>query len=317
MSSMRHSIARHCAIAAIAMLGGAGIGNAAESPSTVVAKQGNAIVTLTDVDAFANGIPKEQRAGFFDDPTRLENLIANLLLKKQLAAEARAAGLDHDPDVQAQVAAAEDDALSKVRMMRFKSEIKVPDLTQLAKETYLGNKAKYLVPGKLDVKHVLISTKERSVAEARAIAEKVEKEAVAQPDKFDELVEKYSEDPSKGGNHGLMTNAGGDQYAPAFARAARELKKTGDISPVVETSYGFHVIKLVERTADRQQDFAEVREQITQRLRTDYIDKAIRGHTDGLRNLPIDANPELVASLRSRYGDLAAPPKPAPPAAKK
>lgn len=296
-------------IAAITLIcGGAKVVCAAEDSTTVVAKQGAAVVTLGDIDTFAEGIPEEQRAGFFDSSKRVEGVISNLLLKKQLAAEARTLGLEKEPMVKAQIAAAEDDVLSKVRMARLKVDTKVPDLTQLAKETYLGNKTKYISYGKLDVKHILISTKSRSEAEARKLAEKVEKEAKADPAKFDALVEEYSEDPSKDRNQGLMANAGGNQYQPPFAEASRALKNAGDISPIVQTSYGFHIIKLIERTPDRQQSFDEVREGIVAKLKADYVDKAVRGHTDEITNRPIDANPEVVGNLRSRYGEVPKPP---------
>lgn len=311
MSSIRQTaVVRFCGGLTIALFAAA-LTKAAESPSTVVAKQGKAIVTLADIDAFADGIPKEQRPGFFNDPTRIENLIGALLLKKQLAAEARETGLDRDPAVQGQIALATDDALSKARTQRFKAELKIPNFDELAKEDYIGHKEKYVVPGKLDVKHVLISTKTRSSEEAKALAATVEKEARAHPDQFDALVEKYSEDPSKEANKGLMQEAGSNRYMPAFSEAARALKKAGDISPVIETKYGFHVLKLVERTPDKQQTFADVREKIVERLRNEYVDKTVRAHTDGLRNQPIDATPELVASLRSRYGTQEAPAAPA------
>jgi len=162
----------------------------------------------------------------------------------------------------------------------------------------------------LNVKHVLISTKERGEDEAKAIADTVEKEAKAHPDQFDALVEKYSEDPSKTANKGLMTDAGSNRYMPAFSDAAKALKKPGDISPIVKTKYGFHIIKLVERTAEHQQTFADVREQVVEQLRAEFIEKALKNFTDTLRNLPVDANPELVASLRTRYGSAPASPEP-------
>jgi len=315
MSSMRRSVAAYVFLALLfvtpyctAQTTSAG------SPSTVVAKQGGAIVTLADIDAFAEGIPKKDRPGFFDSPKRLESMITSLLLQKQLAADARKTGLDHDPSVQPQIEQALDQALSKIRIQQFKKDLKLPDFSELAQEEYVGNKEKYVLPGKLSVKHVLISTKARSEDEAKAIADTVEKEAKEHPDQFDALVEKYSEDPSKAGNKGLMTEAGSDRYMPAFSEAAKALKKPGDISPVVKTKFGFHVIKLIERTPDHQQAFADVREQIIERLRTDYVDKAMSNYTDTLRNQPIDANPDLVASLRTRYGmSPALPEAPADP----
>jgi parvulin-like peptidyl-prolyl isomerase len=272
------------------------------APSTVVAKQGDTIVTLADVDAFSQTIPKQDQPGFFNNPKRLESLISSLLLQKQLAAEARAAGYDKEPAAQPQIELAIDEVLAKIRMDRFKAALKLPDFSTLAEEEYAGNKEKYVVPGKLDVKHILIDTKKRSEDEAKALAETVDKEAKEHPDQFDALVEKYSDDPSKTANKGLMTSAGSDRYVKEFSAAAKALKKPGEISPVIKTSYGFHVLKLVDRTADKQQSYADVREQIIAKLKSAYIDKAVSTHATEIRNRPIDANQDLVASLRDRYG---------------
>ena len=65
------------------------------------------------------------------------------------------------------------------------------------------------------------------------------------------------------------------------------------------------MIKLLERKPAQQRSFAEVKDEIIKRLRDEYVEKEVRFHTDSLRNLPIDANEQAVASLRSRYGALA------------
>lgn len=278
------------------------------APSTVVASQGGAIVTLEDVDAFARAMPEGKRPGFFSSPVRVENLITTLLLQKQLAAEARKNGLDKDPVIARQVAQAEDDALGKARMQQFRADLKLPDFGQLAKEDFIANKSKYVVRGKLEVKHVLIDTKTRSEAEAKALAATVEKDAKAHPDQFDALVEKYSDDPSKADNHGLMIDAGdAKKYVAEFAAAASALKTPGQISPIVKTPYGFHVLQLVTRTQDTTPSFADSKDAIVAKLRSAYIDKQIKTHTDTLRNLPLDANPDLVGSLRTRYAAQAEP----------
>lgn len=279
-------------------------------PAGVVAKQGDASVTLDDIDAFAARIPVEQRAGFFNSPTRIEGVITNLLLQKQLAAEARKEGLDRDPLVVRQIALAEDETLGKVRMQRYKDALKLPSFDELAQEEYVAHKEKYVQHGELVVQHVLISTKSRSEDEAKKLAETVETEAKAHPDQFESLVEKYSEDPSKGSNIGEMEDAGNaSKYVPEFAKASAALKKVGDIAPIVKTQFGFHVIKLIKRTTDMQRSFADVKPEIVARLRSEYIDKQVRTYSDGLRNQPLDANPDLVASLRTRYGETQAVPE--------
>ncbi len=274
---------------------------------TVVARQGTAVVTLADIDAFAERMDEKQRPGFFDSPKRLESLISNLLTQRQLATEAEKAGLDKDPSVQAQVRLATEDILGKARIERMRAELKLPDFTKLAREEYLGHKEKYVTPGQLDVKHILISTDKHGDDEAKALAEQVRKEAIAHPDQFDALVEKYSEDPSKAQNHGVMTEANGKRYVAAFSSAASALKVPGEISPVVKTKFGYHVIELVKRTSDEPLKFEAVREQIIEQLRSAYIDKTVTEHVDELRNEHMDANEAAVASLRERYGSVPTP----------
>lgn len=279
------------------------------APSTVVVKQGDTVVTLADVDAFAQGMPPKDRRGFFDNPNRLESLLTNLLLQKQLAAEARAIGIDKDASIKPQLDLAVETELAKIRMQKFRADLKIPDLDELAKEDFIAHKEKYQLPASVTVKHVLISTKDRSEDDARALAEKVAGEAKANPAGFDALVDKYSDDPGKAGNHGVIADAASGKYAPEFAQAAGALKKPGEISPVVKTSFGFHVIDLISREAARVRSFDDVKPEIVARLRGEYAEKQVKDHTDKLRNQPIDANQDLVASLRGRYAnaDAAAP----------
>lgn len=280
-------------------------------PSTVVAKQGTAIVTLTDIDAFAQRIPEKERPGFFDNPTRLQNLILQLLSQKQLAEEARKANLDKKPEVRGQIDIATDEVLSRVRMENLKSEIKLPDFEARAKEEYIGHKDVYVVPGDLTVQHVLISMKSRDDKDAKALADTVVKEAKAHPDQFDALVEKYSEDESKANNKGVMKGVTKATYVAAFVDASKALKNPGDISQPVKTKFGYHIIKLVSRSPDQQLTYAQVHDRIVERLKSDYVSKIVQRHVDEIHNGHIDANEALVASLRTRYGT----PSPADPTA--
>ena len=274
---------------------------------TVVVRQGTAVVTLADIDAFSQRMEEKQRPGFFDSPKRIEALISNLLTQRQLAQEGEKAGLDKDASVQAQVRIATEEIVGKARLQRLRADVKLPDFTKLAREEYLGHKEKYVTPGQLDVKHILIATDKHGDEEAKALAEKVRSEAVAHPDQFDALIEKYSEDPSKAQNHGLMTDAGGKRYVAAFSSAASALKVPGEISPVVGTKFGYHVIELVKRTSDEPLKYEAVREQIIEQLRTSYVDKAVKAHVDELHNQHMDANAAAVASLRERYGTAPTP----------
>lgn len=278
------------------------VGKTKDDSSTVVASQGGVSVTLGELDAYAaSRIPEKDRAGFFNSPQRIEMLITNQLVQKQMAAEARKAGLQNDPMVKSQIELAADETLSKARLERLRKEIKVPDFTALAKEEYSARKEKYVTPGRFDVKHILITTNNRTDAEAKALAETVEKEAKADPGQFDALVEKYSEDPSKTANLGLMSQVDSGRYVTEFSDAAKALKNPGDISPIVKTKFGYHVLKLIARTPQQQRSFADVRDEIISRMSSEYVDKQMKNYTDQLRNQKMDASPDVVASLRDRY----------------
>jgi peptidyl-prolyl cis-trans isomerase C len=270
-------------------------------PPGMIARQGGAMVSLQDIDAYAQKIPEKDRAGFFDSPQRIQGVIMNMLLQRQLAAEARAAKLEQNPDVQIQIQQAVDDALARVAVQHFREGLKLPDFTQLAQEYFATHKDEFLVHGAIAVKHVLVSTKERSDADAMARIGEVEATAKAHPEQFDALVEKYSDDPSKTDNHGLIQDGGSANMAAPFAQAANALKKVGEVSPITKTEYGYHVLILVGRKPDNQMTYAEVSDRLIKRLRNDFVERQTTDHTNQLRNNVLDANPDLVASLRTRF----------------
>jgi peptidyl-prolyl cis-trans isomerase C len=280
----------------------------------VVVSQGGVSVTMADVDAYVSRIPKDKQAGFANSPTRIETMLRSMLTDKQLAKQARELGLDKDPLLQRQIDLAADAALSKARISKFAADLVTPNFDVQAEEQYLGYKEKYVVPGRVDVRHVLIGTKERNEEEARKLAEDVLAQARAKPDDFAALVEKYSDDPSKTANKGVIPNATTDNDAPQIKDVSATLNQLGEVSPTLaHTPYGFHIIQLAARTPDRQLTFAEAKDDILAKLREEWTEQQVRGFVDNIKNNPMDASQEAVASLRTRYMPKgAAPVRPDP-----
>lgn len=283
------------------LLAGAAVAQNTTLPPGVVAEQNGAQVTLQDIDAYAAKISEKDRAGFFDSPKRIESTIMELLLKKQLAAQAHADKLDQDPGVQRQIQLSTENTLAGAQLEHYKASLKLPDFDELAREYYLAHKDEFVATGDVQVKHVLVSTKNRSDDEAKSRIGEVEASARAHPDQFDALVEKYSDDPSKTDNHGLIDEAASNKMAGPFAKAAAALKKPGDISPIVKTAFGYHVLKLVVHNPDKQKSFDEIRAGLVEKLRSDWVNQRMAQYTGDLRGKPLQASPDLVASLRTRY----------------
>jgi len=108
-------------------------------------------------------------------------------------------------------------------------------------------------PIQIGARHLLVSYKGglraapgigRSKAEARARAEEAQKRAAAGED-FVALVKQYSDEPGAAERGGDLGKFERSAMVPAFANAAFALK-VDEISAVVETQFGFHVIKRTE-----------------------------------------------------------------------
>lgn len=288
-----------------AFIGIASVRPAAAQEDTIVATQGGASVTLAEIDEFAQAIPEEKRYGFFNNPQRIQSLLMNLLLQKQLANAAREHGLDKNPEFAAPLGKPTDAALAAAEVKRFRESLPVPDLAQLAKEEYQAHREDYNTAEQRDVLHLHVSTRSRTVEEAKARAEELHARALKSPDAFDALVMEASDSGTKEQDKGLVHIGDGLIRSSTLVVEARALGKVGEISPVIADDNGFHVLKLVALEASRPQSFEEVRERIMAKVKARYEQDAVSRRTDTLRNLPIDANPELVASLRTRYAKAA------------
>ena len=108
-------------------------------------------------------------------------------------------------------------------------------------------------PTEISARHLLVSYKDalraapgigRSKAEARARAEEAQKRAAAGED-FVALVKQYSDEPGAADRGGDLGKFDRQSMVPAFANAAFALK-VGEVSQVVETQFGFHVIMRTE-----------------------------------------------------------------------
>ncbi|HUE96264.1 MAG TPA: peptidylprolyl isomerase [Longimicrobiaceae bacterium] len=133
----------------------------------------------------------------------------------------------------------------------------------------------------------------------RAFAESLRQRAES-GESFDELARQYSQDPgsaARGGDLGFFSRG---RMVEPFEEAAFQLS-AGEISPVVETPFGYHVILVEER---RQPDIGAEREQFRQYLVQQQVDEAERAYLDSLAegaNVQIqDGGLEVVREIASR-----------------
>ncbi|MDZ7332818.1 MAG: peptidylprolyl isomerase [candidate division KSB1 bacterium] len=115
-------------------------------------------------------------------------------------------------------------------------------------ESILGDKLDVSEEEVASVRHILLSTQGKSEAEKKVIHQKmmvVLIRARAGED-FAELVKEYSEDPGSKNNGGLYENFPRGTMVKPFEDAAFSVP-VGELSDIIETNYGYHILKVVDR----------------------------------------------------------------------
>ena len=267
----------------------------------VVVWQGPAEITLDYIDARMSRIPRDKRAGFLNDPERIEQALRSLLLTRSVARQPEGKELLQDPVVKAEIELATDEILARRRLSLHMSQIEQPDFDKLAKERYLSSPKAYSSPETRDLRHILIGAKKYGEAEAKRLADEIHAEITAGKLDFVEAARRYDEDGEPDEDSGLLKAvAQGDTLAD-FDAAAFKLAKTGDVSPVVKTKYGYHIIRLEGRTESVRHPFEQVKGKILEELQQEYLGRAQQEFLDRHRSDVLGANPDLVQSLRTRY----------------
>ena len=154
-----------------------------------------------------------------------------------------------------------------------------------AKKFYDENLEKFKQPESYHASHILIGVKPEATAEekqkAREKAEAIRKKIIAGDD-FAALAKAESSCPSskQGGDLGFF---GKGEMVPPFEAATAALKP-GEISGVVETQFGYHIIKLVEKKNGGTVKFDEVKGELENYLKQQKAQKAVSEYVASLRS---------------------------------
>ena len=141
---------------------------------------------------------------------------------------------------------------------------------------YDENLARFTTPEERRASHILIKAgKDAPAAErdqARARAEALLAEAKKNPAGFSELARKHSEDPGSAERGGDLEFFDRDGMVKPFAEAAFALQP-GELSGVVATDYGYHVILVTGKRGGDKRSFESARAEIEQELRRQRAQK--------------------------------------------
>jgi peptidyl-prolyl cis-trans isomerase C len=191
----------------------------------------------------------------------LRDFLENYVVTREvLYQEAKKKGLDKKKEILAKV---EDFRKAMVIDALLEEALKERDQVSDSEiqKYYKENEDRFTEPREVKVRHIVVNS------------EPILKEVlvkVSKGESFEKLASNYNIDKSRedGGNLGYIRRG---QLAPSFAQfeeAAFSLRRKGEISEVVKTPYGYHLIQLEERRGTALRPFDQVKEKIRFFLQT-------------------------------------------------
>ena len=160
---------------------------------------------------------------------------------------------------------------------------------------YNDNLSQYQTPEEIRASHILLNTASKEEAAVRAQAEDLLKQLEAGAD-FAMLATEFSEDTGTATNGGDLDYFSRGRMVPEFETAAFALEP-GQTSDIVQTQYGFHIIKVVDKRPAVTQPFDDVRPQIEDQLKRQRADQQITARaSDFAGRIDDPADLDTVAS---------------------
>ena len=171
------------------------------------------------------------------------------------------------------------------------------------KKIYDQNIQQYEVPNRFHAQHILFLTTGKTDAEVEEVKKKAADVLVQAKKKganFEDLAKKYSEDPgskTKGGDLGWLLQG---QTVPEFEKAAFSLNK-GEMSNLIRTQYGFHIIKVLEKETAHTKPFDEVKDSIRAPLLLQKVDAEAGNLADKMSAEIRQSNKTTLDGLAREY----------------
>jgi peptidyl-prolyl cis-trans isomerase C len=242
-----------------------------EGGGEIVATFGDQQLTLDEFGAEVEKLPPQIKP-LLSAPDRRKQFLENYILSQLLVEEGEKRGLDKDEDIQRQLTEMKKRLVLQKVFQDIQQKATVPDAEVKA---YYDAHPEEFSNSQIHAAHILV--------EDEAAANKVLEQVKKKPDSFGDLAKKLSKDTATapgGGDLGWFQRG---RMVPEFETAAFRLKHPGEISGIVHSPFGHHVIKLIERKDGKPRPFDQVREEIRSKILQDAQRKKVEAYFEELK----------------------------------
>ncbi|MCM2359684.1 MAG: peptidylprolyl isomerase [Geobacteraceae bacterium] len=267
-----------------------------EQKGQVLAEVNGAVITTEDFKKEVEILPaylKQMAAS----PDGRKEMLDSMVVRELVLQDAQKQGVDKSPEVAAKM----EDMKKRVIVEAYLKK-KVAEQADIAdadlQKFYDQNKEKFKTGEQIKASHILV----KSEKEAQDVLTQLKGGA-----KFEDLARKFSTDPAgqKGGDLGWF---GKDSMIPEFEKVAFALKE-GQVSGVVKTKFGYHIIKLVGKRPAGVLPFAEVKEQLKASLLPEKQQEVFKKVKEELKkSAKLSVKEDVLMGIGANGGEAKTPP---------
>jgi peptidyl-prolyl cis-trans isomerase C len=251
-----------------------------------LATVGDTTITEDDYLRELSGLPEWARSRFASDANK-DEFLDTIIEKEVLYAEALRNRLDKDEDFAKKL-----DEFKKMNLITILLEKEVRDKVVVSdaevKALYDSDPEKYKRDAGVSASHILVETEE----EGNSIIVKLKEGS-----DFAKLAADHSIDTSNAGNGGSLGFFSRGNMVPEFEDAAFSLE-VGEVSGLVKTQFGYHIIKVTDKKEGTQLGFEQAAELIKRQLLAEKQRSAYKSFVDGLKDsAEITKNTNALSSV--------------------
>ncbi len=190
--------------------------------------------------------------------------------------------------------------LAVVDEARIAANLSVPDAE--LRRAYEAEKDRYRTPERVRVRHILLKTTDKSKEEVDKIRKRIDDllRQIRGGGDFAELAKKNSEDPGSAAKGGDLDWVARGQTVKNFEDTAFSLKPK-ELSGVISTEYGFHVLQLLEKQEARVKPFDEVKGELVGEVRRQAVIEKVQTSADQIREQLVKS-PQQAAEIARKFG---------------
>jgi peptidyl-prolyl cis-trans isomerase C len=263
----------------------------------VVAKVGGSVLTKADFESLVSYYSVERKKDLSKDEKFKKDLLDILVKRMALAAEARKKGIDKKADVKNLISIYTNGILmTELLKAEVTDKVKIDDAD--LEVYYKTHESEFKHPQLVRVRHILIKATKDMSDEDKAKAKKKAEDLLAKirsGGDFEKLASEFSEDDgskARGGDLGFLQM---DSLPKPFEKVAISLKP-GEVGGPVETSAGYHIIKMEEMKDAGVWPLENVKEQVREKVLRQIVNGKAKEYVEKVvQESKIEVHPELIA----------------------